>query len=435
MKCDSCKVWIPVIIFILLAVLSFFIAYQFVEPPPPKEISMATGREGGGYHSFTLEYQKLLAEQKFQLDIQPTAGSVEVIQKLSAGDVSVGLVQGGTKAGLPTEGLQSLASLFYEPLWVFHRNELQIEYLFDLRGKRLAVGEEGSGTRPVAVQLLQDNQVTEDNTTLLALSSTKAAQQLAAGKIDAAFFVMSPTGSVIAELLTNPEVELLSFKRNMAYSHRYPYLTSLEIGEGMIDLENNIPKEDKVLLATTATLVGREDLHPDLVFLLLQTMITVHEKGGFLENKGQFPSEKFVELPINSSASTFLQHGPSFLHAIFPFWVASLVDRLKILLIPLIAIMIPLLKSVLPLYRWGIRFKIFRWYATLRSVEKDMSKATVLADLEEEINKMKALQKELIGQVSVPLSYMGEFYTLRVHIQLVLDQLQERRQDLIEQAS
>jgi len=432
MKCDTCKVWVPIIV---LIALSFLIAYQFVDPPPPNEIRMATGREGGGYHTFTLEYQKLLAEQKIQLEIQPTAGSVEVLKQLYAGDVSVGLVQGGTVDGLPIEGLQSIASLFYEPIWVFYRRELPIEYLFDLRGKRIAVGEEGSGTRPVAIQLLQDNQVTENNTTFFGLSSTEAEQQLVTGKIDAAFFVMSPTASVIAELLKSADIELLGFKRNMAYSHRYSYLTSIEIGEGMVDLENNIPKEDKTLLATTATLVAREDLHPDLIYPLLQTMMKVHKTGGLLEQKGQFPSEQFVELPINSNAEYFLKNGPSFLQTIFPFWIASMVDRLKILLIPLIAIMIPLLKSALPLYQWGIRFKIFRWYGTLREVEKDMNNVTQLADIEEEIQKMKALQKELIGQVSVPLSYMGEFYTLRVHIQLVLNQLKERQQELIEQPS
>ncbi|KHD05728.1 hypothetical protein PN36_04975 [Candidatus Thiomargarita nelsonii] len=422
MKCDACKVSIPIIIIILLTVI---IAYQFVEPAPPKEASIATGRVGGGYHTFGLEYQKRLADEGFQLDIQPTAGSIEVLKRLKSGEVSLGLVQGGTANSV--SGLQSLGSLFYEPLWVFHRKNLSLEYLFDLRGKRVAIGEEGSGTRPVAFQLLQNNQVTQDNTTLLGLSSKEAAQQLIAGEIDAAFFVMSPSASLIPKLLHNPEIDLMSFKRDLAYSSRYPFLTSVKLGEGMIDLENNIPSEDKILLATTASLVAREDLDPNLVYLFLMKMIEVHKTGGIFEKQGQFPSERFVEFPMNQDASYYLENGPSWLQRIFPFWLATTLDRLKIMLIPLLAVMFPLLKGAFPLYQFGIRFKIFRWYSKLYEIEQKLKAVSELSVIEKEIEQMKALQHEIIERVSVPSSYMGEFYALRMHIQLVVDRLEERK--------
>ncbi|OAD20240.1 TRAP-type uncharacterized transport system periplasmic component-like protein [Candidatus Thiomargarita nelsonii] len=427
MKCDSCKVTIPIILIILL---SMIIAYQFVEPAPPKEGSIATGRVGGGYHTFGLEYQKRLADEGFKLDIQATAGSIEVLKRLKSGEVSLGLVQGGTGNSVPNEGLQSLGSLFYEALWVFHRKNLPLEYLFELRGKRVAIGEEGSGTRPVAFQLLQDNQVTQDNTTFLALSSKEAAQQLMAGEIDAAFFVMSPTASIIPELLHNQGVDLMSFKRDLAYSSHYPFLTSVKLGEGMIDLENNIPQEDKILLATTASLVAREDLDPNLVYLFLMKMIEVHKTGGIFEKPGQFPSERFVEFSMNQDASYYLENGPSWLQRIFPFWVATTLDRLKILLIPLLAVMFPLLKGAFPLYQFGVRFKIFRWYSKLSEIDQKVKKLSDLSVIEKEIEQMKALQHEIIDQVSVPLSYMGEFYALRMHIQLVVDRLEERKMAL-----
>jgi TRAP transporter TAXI family solute receptor len=425
MKCDACKVWIPIIAVVLL---SLIIAYQFVEPAPPTEARIATGRVGGGYHTFVLEYQKRLANEQFQLDIQPTAGSIEVLKRLKSGEVSIGLVQGGTGNTRSSEGLQSLGSLFYEPLWVFHRKNQPLEYLFELRGKRLAVGEEGSGTRPLALQLLKDNHITQDNTTFLDLSSKTAAQQLTAGEIDAAFFVMSPTAMLISELLHNSELELLSLKRDLAYSSRYPFLTSVKLGEGMIDLENNLPREDKTLLATTATLVASEDLHPSLVYLFLMTAIEVHKAGGLFEKPDQFPSERFVEFPMNKEASYYLQNGPSWLQRIFPFWIATMLDRLKIMLIPLIAVMFPLLKGAVPLYQWGIRFKIFRWYDRLSKVDRKISQLSELSDIEKEFQQMTKLQHEIIEQVSVPLSYMGEFYALRMHIELVLERLEEMRE-------
>ncbi len=429
MKCRFCKISIVTIAIIFL---SFLTAYQFVDPPPPKEISIATGREGGGYYKFSLQYQKQLAEQGFNLEIQPTAGSIEVLQKLKSGEASIGLVQGGTAKEIEgIEGLQSLASLFYEPVWVFHRKDQPIKYLFELRGKRIAVGENGSGTKPLAMQLLSFNHVTPDNSSFLNLSSRKAAAKLAAGEIDAAFFVTSPKAGVITELLSNPEIELLSFRRHLAYSSRYPFLTHIEIGEGMIDLENNIPTSSKILLAATASLVVRQDLHSDLIPLLLRSLIQVHKNGGMLEKQDQFPSNKFVEFPMNSTAEYYLVSGPSFLEKIFPFWLATSIDRLKILLIPLIAILLPLFKGFLPIYTFTIRRKIFRWYELLREIDEQIHKFSDINIIDEKIERLQSLQKELIEQVSVPLSHMGEFYGLRMHIKLVLERLQERRAELV----
>ncbi len=429
MKCRFCKISIVTIAIIFL---SFLTAYQFVDPPPPKEISIATGREGGGYYKFSLQYQKQLAEQGFHLEIQPTAGSIEVLQKLKSGEASIGLVQGGTAKEVEgVEGLQSLASLFYEPVWVFHRKDQPIKYLFELRGKRIAVGENGSGTKPLAMQLLSFNHVTSDNSSFLNLSSRKAAAKLAAGEIDAAFFVTSPKASVITELLSNPEIELLSFRRYLAYSSRYPFLTHIEIGEGMIDLENNIPTNNKILLAATASLVARQDLNSDLIPLLLRSLIKVHKNGGMLEKQDQFPSNRFVEFPMNSIAEHYLVSGPSFLEKIFPFWLATSIDRLKIMLIPLIAILLPLFKGFLPIYTFTIRRKIFRWYELLREIDEQIHQFSDINIIDEKIERLQSLQKELIEQVSVPLSHMGEFYGLRMHIKLVLERLQERRAELV----
>jgi len=428
MKCDSCKIWIPVVIVVLISIV---VAYQFVEPAPPETISIATGRAGGGYHSFAVEYQKLLAQDNFELEIEPTAGSIEVLQRLKSGEVSVGLVQGGTGSSVSPEGLKSLGSLFYEPLWVFHRQGISIEYLFDLRGKQIAVGEMGSGTRPLALKLLADNDVTPENSTFLELSSKNAAQQLVAGEIDAAFFVMSPTAGVISELLQEPTIELLSFKRHLAYTSKYSFLSNVKLGQGVISLEQNVPSQEKILLAVTASLVAREDLHSDLVHLLLMKATEVHKPGGLLEKVDQFPSTQFVEFPMNENAEVYLKEGPSFLHKIFPFWIAATIARLTILIVPLIMVMMPLFKSAPPIYRWRIRSQIYRWYARLYEVDQQLDKITELETLAEKIKEIKLLEKEVIGQVSVPLSYMGELYSLHVHIRIVLTRLEEQKQIIL----
>lgn len=428
MKCKSCQFWTVIVTIILL---SLIITYQFVEPAPPKTIRIATGREGGGYHNFALKYQKFIAQKNFQLEIQTTAGSVEALQLLKSGKVDVSFLQGGIGDQTAAEELESLTSLFYEPLWIFYPLHQPIQYLSELRGKRIAVGEVGSGTRNLALSLLKANGVTEENTTFLALPKEAVVQQFATEAIDAAVFVMSPAATTILELLNNPDLELFNFKRDLAYTSRYPFLTTVTIGEGMINLEKNIPKTNKILLATTASLVvSRDDLPPSLIRLLLMAATVVHKPGGFLEKPNQFPSEQFLEFPLNTEAQHYLEKGSSWLENIFPFWLAATLDRLKVMLIPLIAVIIPLLKGVVPIYQWGIRFKIFRWYRILREVDHDIEGMKDLEVINNKIDQMKQLQQELLDVVSVPLGYMSEFYTLRIHLNLILDRLEERRQEI-----
>lgn len=427
MRCEWCKIWIPILIVVFIG---FYIAYQFTPPPPPKDLRIATGREGGGYHGFALLYQKRLQEQGINVEIVPTAGSLAALEKLRQQEVDLAFVQGGVAEEVNTEGLQSIGSLFYEPLWVFYQHQLSLKYLFDLKGKKIAVGEIGSGTRPLALKLLSDNDISQDNTTFLNISSREAISKLRSGEVDAAFFVMSPKSKTISTLIDMPNIRLMNFNRYSAYNSHYPFSTHVKISEGMLNLGMNVPKTDTYLLSVTASLVTRSDIHPALIRLVLKEISPIHEKGGLLEKPETFPSRLYVELPIHPEAERYLKHGPSWLEHIFPFWVASMLERLKILLIPLLTLLIPLIKGAVPLYRWTIRFKIYRWYETLREVDKGVY-SLELEVIEKEIQRLKDLQQELVEQVKVPLSYMSEFYTLRVHINLILTRLKEQ-QDYLE---
>jgi len=421
--CDFCKVWIPTVLIILLG---FIFTFQFVQSPPPKEFRIAVGREGGAYHTFALQYKKHLAQDKINLIIQPSAGSIEGLKLLQSGEVSVALIQSGTAKTVSSEGLQSLASLFYEPLWVFHRKELTVNYLFDLRGKRIAIGEKNSGTQVLAIDLLKYNKVDANNSEFFELSSKQAVEKLSNNEVDAAFFVVSPESQIINELFYNPNFELMSFRRAAAYSSHFPFLTSLNLGEGVIDLEKNIPAQNKTLLAATANLVARADLHSDLVHLLLREVIKIHHDGGILGNTGIFPSAQFVELPMNKDAKRYLKSGPPWLENVFPFWLASLLDRLKIMLIPLLTLMLPLLKGGMPLYRWQMRFRIFRWYKVLCKFDQRAYNIEKIEEIVKEIDLIEELDRKLAKDVSVPHSYMGEFYHLRLHFRMIMDRLEKR---------
>jgi TRAP transporter TAXI family solute receptor len=408
----------------LIVVVGFAITYQYVGAPPPKLVRIATGAKNGAYYAFAKKYASLLASDGISLEIVSTAGSVENLELLKKGEVSLALVQGGSATDDDKERLQSLGSLFLEPVWVFTRKQKAIKRLLELRGNRVAVGAAGSGTYLLATQLLSATGVTESNATLIRADAAQAIRSLSQGKIDAAFFVASPEAPIIHSLLEQASMELLNFDRAPAYSHLFPFLTPVTLSEGVLNLERNIPSRDTTLVAVSANLAARRDLNDSLIPALLQAITRVHQIGGVLEHKRQFPSIDFVDLPLNEDARRYITNGPSLLFRWLPYGTAVLLDRLKILVLPFLALLIPLFRIAPPLYQWRVRSKIFRWYAMVREFDSRIHQQTIAGDADSIANRLKELERE-VASVSVPLSYTGELYHLRLHIGFLQEKLEK----------
>ena len=452
-KWDSFKLLLGPATGVVLTLLGFWIAYQFVDPAPPSEFTIATGSESGAYYHFAQRYRDILARDEITLHIRTTAGSQENVELLSAQEpsVEVAFVQGGIGDAEVTPDLDSVASLYFEPLWLFYRStaqEAELTQLRDVAGKRIAVGAEGSGTRIIALQLLHDNeifeeqasllplieqeaiQVSSDNkifeeqTSLLPLGGEEAVQGLLGGELDAVFFVSSPQSETIRELLLAPGIRVMSFRRAKAYMSFHPYLSSVSLPEGSIDFARNIPGEDVTLLAPTANLVANTQLHPTLNDLLLFAAAEVHGDRGLFEAREQFPSDEYLDFPLSKESKRYFKSGPPFLQRYLPFWAASLVDRLKVMLLPLVALLIPLGRLFPPLYRWQIRSRIYRWYKELLEVNPDPQEPMTKAERTGYHQELDRIEDE-VAKVSVPLSYAQELYNLRLHIQLVRDQVEQ----------
>jgi len=408
----------------LITIAGFVLAYQFIEPAPPKQIRIATGREEGAYYRFGLNYREILARGGVSVLVQSTSGSIENLRLLGneSGGVDVAFVQGGCQIPGSSPALQSLGSLYLEPLWVFVRTEGTPTRLTELRGKRLAVGEEGSGTRALAMKLLSENGLSEPPTTLLALPGLDAAKALEKGEIDAAFFVASPTAPVVREMLLAKGVRLMTFERAEAYARTFRFLSRITLPEGGISFEENIPARETVLLAPAANLVAREDLHPAIVGLLLQAATEVHGGGGLFEGPGEFPSARYVDYPLSKDAGRFFKYGPPFLQKYLPFWAASLVDRTKIMLLPLITLLFPLFKIVPPTYRWRMRSRINRWYKDLQSVDEWGPANSSPEDIARCFAELDRIEREVM-QIHVPVGYADALYTLRIHIDFIRNRL------------
>jgi len=408
---------------ILAAVLMFYITSIFIEPAPKKELTIATGSKNSNYYKVALKYKKLLAKENVKLNILSTSGSVENLGLISSQKADIAFVQAGVIDSNENTNVESLASIYYEPLWIFYKNAgYTIEYIVELIGKKISIGSIGSGTQYLAIQMLIDNGITTDNTDLMMLSSEESKEKLLRGEIDAMFLVSSPKSQSVSELLSDPSVELLNLKRVKAYNQKYNFLLSVTLYEGTIDLYKNLPSEDKNLLATTANLVCKKGLNDELIRIFLKQIKKVHTSESIFENAKQFPSLMNLDTLINDEAQNYLTNGDSWLESIFPFWIASHIDRLKLLIIPLLTLLFPLFKGILPLYTWTIRSKIYKWYKRLESLE--YTKILTQEEIHEHIKELYELKREVQEQTKVPLSYKGEYYNLLLHIDLVSKELQ-----------
>lgn len=407
----------------IVVLIGFALAWFFIQPAPPRTIVMATGSQEGAYFQFANAYADHLQEHGVTLKLRPTAGSVENYQLLrSDPEVDLAIVQGGTASDdvLASTNIESLASLYFEPVWVFYRGDTTITDLRELGDKRIAIGRAGSGTDAMSLLLLGENGIdTSSGAEFVHEGGIDAVRRLKRGEVDAAFFVTSPHSKLVRELIAMDNIHLLDFDRHAAYARRHPYLTSVILERGVIDLERDFPRSDVLLVAPAANLVATSALHDALIPLLLRAATETHQRDGSLLQRGRLPSTEFVEFPLNESARLYFENGPPFLQKYLPFWIASAVDRGKILLLPALTLLLPLFRVAPPLYRWRIRSRIYRWYEILRGIESDLRSKTDAETLGKHAATLSTMEGELDDLSSVPLAYMQEFYNLRLHVEFV----------------
>jgi TRAP transporter TAXI family solute receptor len=408
----------------LLTIMGFFVSYQFVDPAPPRHISISAGARDSVYFTYAKAYSEILDRDGVALEITTTAGSVENLQLLEveSGGVDAAFIQGGIGALAESDDIVSLGSLYYEPLLIFHQANLILERLTDLKGLRVAVGKDGSGTRFLVMKLLGRNGISADNTRILSYGHEEAADMLLDHKIDAALFVSSFRAPYFPKLFESRSVALMGLERAEAYALRYHYLYVQELPEGVLDFEANIPARDIKLVAPTTQLVARSDLHPALINILLQTAKEVHSEGGGFEREGEFPSPHYTDFKLSKEAERFYESGPTFLQRYFPFWLANFLARMKIMLLPLLALLYPLFKTMPAIYRWRVRSRIYRWYSELDAVDPDSYQTDIASHLDEYMAKLDRLEAN-VSNISVPYAYAEELFHLRMHIEMLRNKL------------
>jgi TRAP-type uncharacterized transport system substrate-binding protein len=419
---------------IVLTIALLAVAYWLLDPTPPDRMVLATGSQRGAYAEFGTRYAKLLAKEGIQVELRNTQGSVENLALLrnEKSGVDVAFVQGGIEGlaqppdGAGDDDLESLGSLFYEPVWLFYREDSArrlakaptIGSVGQLSGWQVQAGTDGSGIRALVLQLLEANAIDPRSIALLNDDTTPAVVSFLEGRSDAIVFVSAPESLMVQMLLRTPGVRLFDFAQAEAYARRLAYLSPVVLPRGVVDLARDQPPHDVKLVAPTAMLVARHGTHPALVQLLVQAAARVHGGAGWFQRKGDFPNTRNVEIPISAEAARFYKDGLPWLQRYLPFWLANLIERMAVVLISIIAVVLPLSRVVPPMYTFRIRSRVFRWYGQLRSLEGAIGSRPA-QDLRRELDAIESK----VGRVHVPLSHTDELYELRGHIDMVRGRL------------
>lgn len=412
--------------FALALALAVLVTLHFLKPAPPTELTITAGPPGSTFEHAAQQYRRILARSGVTLRILDSEGSQDNLRRLAdpAGTVDIGFVQGGLADAAPVEQLVSLGSLFYEPLYVFYRNRAPLPRLALLRGQRIAIGPQGSGTRALALALLKANGVAAPGPAPWAsLSGAPMVQALLQRRIDAAF-VMSDSSAPedVRTLLQAAGIAVFNVTQADGYLRRFRYLGKLELGPGSFDLGRNIPAAPLTLLAPTVELVARAGLHPALSDLLIEAAREVHGHGGLLHAAGEFPAPLEHEYPLSADAARFYKSGKSLSYRLLPFWLASLVDRAIVVLVPALIVLIPALRLIPGLYAWRIRRRIHRRYAELMALERLTLQMGDAADRRQLRERLEEIDKGVIN-LKIPPAFADQVYVLREHIRFVRERL------------
>lgn len=388
---------------------------------PPHRIVMATGPEGGTYYELGKRYRAQLARDNVEVRLMPTAGSVENLAKLldPRSGVDVALLQGGVADAEAASELESLGTMFYEPYWLFHRRDLDAGGSIGLRGRKISIGPEGSGTRALSLRMLERVGIDEHNAELLALSPREMAEALSAGKIDIAFLVAAWDSPVVQQLLADDHVAISGYPRADALVALFPFLNKLVLPHGVADLLNDRPSGDVTLIASKASLIVRGDLHPAIQYLLLNAAAEIQSPASIFNRANTFPAAEASDIPLSSEAQRFYKSGLPFLHEYFPFWMAELIGKLMILLIPILGVLYPMTRFLPRVYDWAMRSKILRVYGELRLLEHAMMRPDFSATRERETIEQLDRMKEQVNQLRMPIAYASMLYELQTHIDFV----------------
>jgi uncharacterized protein len=427
--------------------------------PREGKIVMATGNSA--YHDLAATYRADLEANGVSLELRDTTEGFATLQALvddktgvNAGFVKGGLV-GSLQGRLASEKAKqwrqqqlgkwlSIGRVLYEPIWVFTRGDLPIQSLRDLEHRRILIGLRDGGTRRIATQLLAANGIGPSNATLIEEILAPDAAQIHAGSADAAILITSPDSERIQQLLRVSDIRLMDFAAEVeAYVNRFPAFSKLVLREGAIEFDPVLPSANITLLATSAAVVVRSDLHPALVSLLTHALVH-NPKSGFdnsgdpvlFYKSGEFPWAHDPEFRFSREALSVHKSGelPPLLRVVaplnkrlgLPFSLTAFANahgaQTILLLIPLFAIALPLIRAAPAIYVWSIRQRVIYWYRQLTALERALERPGAAIHIRARRAELERIDAA-VRRIRIPIYFADQVYDLRGHIDFVRQRL------------
>ena len=408
-----------------------WLALEIAIPAPPTKITIAGSFKGGHYEALGLRYKDILARSHLKVDVRATDGALENLRLLNDphSGIQAAFMQGGIANGEQAPDLLSLGRIDHQIFWLFHPADETLSDLTQLKGKRIALGPTGSGTRTVSEKILNVGGVTSENTTFLSLTPQSAVNALNDGAVDALFLNFSPDSPILQALLRSPKYRPMSFTDAEALTRIFPFLVRLVMPRGVVDYETKVPASDVILIATTNVVLVRKELHPSIIDLLVQTMVEVHSAPGIFRRIGEFPTSTDPEYPVAEEASDFYKNGPSFLNRYFLPWVTNYFKRAIALVLTAIAIIVPVFSYSPRLYKWLVEYRLRGLYRHLRKIEASLQKNLTAPDIVALEDEIETLDRDIIN-LGVPTRHSDLYFMIKSHLNLVRTRIGLRRADL-----
>ena len=413
---------------VLICVAAVWFTLRYVKPAPPSSFVISAASAGSPYHDLAIRFKEQAEKKGIKLEIRESQGSFDNLKLLKDdnADVQAGVVQGGLSNHIDSPQLFSMGRLLTEPVWIFYRGAQNLDHITQLKGKRILIGPEGSGTSFLTKRLLEANGITPENSKLIAMELPAYPDAFANSSADAGFLVLGAEAKTVQKLLRQPDVKLMNMAQAEALIQRYPYLSVAILRQGVIDFAKNIPPADTSLVATKAMLLIRNDLHPALRTLLADAVLAAQSQPTLkptgeakLFTLGTDALSDDPEFPVSDDVRRVYKSGPTFFQRVLPFWLAAMFDRAFILLLPVVGIIFPLFRIVPWLYNWRMRQRILRWYRALKLLERDLAKNPPTPEFIERKEKELDLIEQKVWRISVPDQYAPDLYTLRDHVEFV----------------
>jgi uncharacterized protein len=424
------RIWVVFLPCCLVAIALFFWLGWSVFAPAPSHITITSGAKDGMYYGHAERYAQAFREYGLTVDVLESAGSAQNIERLrdTKNPAQVGFVQGGfgqIDRAIASEGrtnIQTVANVDVEPVWIFSRNK-DIDSLLQLQGLRVSIGQVGSGSRLVAIKLLEQVRLEPKDLIVSETTGLGAVKALTNGTIDAAIFVASPKAPIVSAMLAAADLHLVTLKRSAALIERIPYLEPRLVAQGMLTPNGQQPEQDSVMLTTIASVVVSENLHPALKRLTASVARQVHRDAGVFHKAGDFPNFKRIDFPSAPEARSTLLHGLPWIEQHLSVTAAQWTWRLLLIGVPLALLCWALCYFVPAFMRWTIESYVNRWYGELKFIEHDLetSKLTGL-DFAKHNIQLRAIDSA-VNQFDAPPEFMKRLFMLQKHTDFVRQKL------------